>query len=142
MVSCPTSHAPTWPGWPEGGKGIPPTYHGYLLPLWPMWVPPPKTTCLFRAVKGCPQPSGDLTQMLLGVSPVPPLSPATHLGPGPEVPLPPAGSDSIFHDIDSDTSLTSLSDCFLGSSDVGSLQARVGNPIDRLYSMQSSYFAS
>nr|XP_051692113.1 LIM homeobox transcription factor 1-beta isoform X2 [Oryctolagus cuniculus] len=52
------------------------------------------------------------------------------------------GSDSIFHDIDSDTSLTSLSDCFLGSSDVGSLQARVGNPIDRLYSMQSSYFAS
>uniref|UniRef100_A0A2K5L6X4 LIM homeobox transcription factor 1 beta n=1 Tax=Cercocebus atys TaxID=9531 RepID=A0A2K5L6X4_CERAT len=52
------------------------------------------------------------------------------------------GNDSIFHDIDSDTSLTSLSDCFLGSSDVGSLQARVGNPIDRLYSMQSSYFAS
>lgn len=48
----------------------------------------------------------------------------------------------MFHDIDSDTSLTSLSDCFLGSSDVGSLQARVGNPIDRLYSMQSSYFAS
>lgn len=63
-------------------------------------------------------------------------------GPWPDVPLPPAGSDSIFHDIDSDTSLTSLSDCFLGSSDVGSLQARVGNPIDRLYSMQSSYFAS
>ena len=54
----------------------------------------------------------------------------------------PSGNDSIFHDIDSDTSLTSLSDCFLGSSDVGSLQARVGNPIDRLYSMQSSYFAS
>lgn len=54
----------------------------------------------------------------------------------------PTGNDSIFHDIDSDTSLTSLSDCFLGSSDVGSLQARVGNPIDRLYSMQSSYFAS
>lgn len=56
--------------------------------------------------------------------------------------LPSTGNDSIFHDIDSDTSLTSLSDCFLGSSDVGSLQARVGNPIDRLYSMQSSYFAS
>ncbi|ELK26616.1 LIM homeobox transcription factor 1-beta [Myotis davidii] len=54
-------------------------------------------------------------------------------------PLCPPGNDSIFHDIDSDTSLTSLSDCFLGSSDVGSLQARVGNPIDRLYSMQSSY---
>lgn len=56
--------------------------------------------------------------------------------------LRPTGNDSIFHDIDSDTSLTSLSDCFLGSSDVSSLQARVGNPIDRLYSMQSSYFAS
>uniref|UniRef100_A0A8C9FXE8 Uncharacterized protein n=1 Tax=Pavo cristatus TaxID=9049 RepID=A0A8C9FXE8_PAVCR len=53
-----------------------------------------------------------------------------------------AGNDSIFHDIDSDTSLTSLSDCFLASSEVNSMQARVGNPIDRLYSMQSSYFAS
>ncbi|XP_078238955.1 LIM homeobox transcription factor 1-beta isoform X3 [Pogona vitticeps] len=52
------------------------------------------------------------------------------------------GNDSIFHDIDSDTSLTSLSDCFLASSEVSSMQARVGNPIDRLYSMQSSYFAS
>uniref|UniRef100_A0A8C9K3M7 LIM homeobox transcription factor 1 beta n=1 Tax=Panthera tigris altaica TaxID=74533 RepID=A0A8C9K3M7_PANTA len=62
--------------------------------------------------------------------------------PGDHSHLPPPGNDSIFHDIDSDTSLTSLSDCFLGSSDVGSLQARVGNPIDRLYSMQSSYFAS
>lgn len=54
----------------------------------------------------------------------------------------PTGNDSIFHDIDSDTSLTSLSDCFLASSEAGSMQARVGNPIDRLYSMQSSYFAS
>uniref|UniRef100_A0A4W5P7S9 Uncharacterized protein n=1 Tax=Hucho hucho TaxID=62062 RepID=A0A4W5P7S9_9TELE len=52
------------------------------------------------------------------------------------------GNDSIFHDIDSDTSLTSLSDCFMAASDIGSLQVRVGNPIDRLYSMQSSYFAS
>ncbi|XP_030639739.1 LIM homeobox transcription factor 1, beta b isoform X3 [Chanos chanos] len=52
------------------------------------------------------------------------------------------GNDSIFHDIDSDTSLTSLSDCFMASSEVNSLQGRVGNPIDRLYSMQSSYFAS
>lgn len=54
----------------------------------------------------------------------------------------PAGNDSAFHDIDSDTSLTSLSDCFMASSDVNSMQARVGNPIDRLYSMQNSYFAS
>lgn len=52
------------------------------------------------------------------------------------------GNDSAFHDVDSDTSLTSLSDCFMASSDVGSLQNRVGNPIDRLYSMQNSYFAS
>ncbi|XP_041816239.1 LIM/homeobox protein LMX-1.2-like isoform X1 [Chelmon rostratus] len=52
------------------------------------------------------------------------------------------GTDSIFHDIDSDASLTSLSDCFMATPDVGSLQARAGNPIDRLYSMQSSYFAS
>ncbi|KAL0194184.1 hypothetical protein M9458_012480, partial [Cirrhinus mrigala] len=51
-------------------------------------------------------------------------------------------NDSIFHDIDSDTSLTSLSDCFMAASEAGSLQTRVGNPIDRLYSMQSSYFAS
>ncbi|MGH0152184.1 UNVERIFIED_CONTAM: hypothetical protein FKN15_050409 [Acipenser sinensis] len=51
-------------------------------------------------------------------------------------------NDSIFHDIDSDTSLTSLSDCFLASSEANSMQARVGNPIDRLYSMQNSYFAS
>lgn len=51
------------------------------------------------------------------------------------------GTDSIFNDIDSDTSLTSLSDCFMATPD-GSLHSRVGNPIDRLYSMQSSYFAS
>ncbi len=30
----------------------------------------------------------------------------------------------------------------MASSEAGSMQARVGNPIDRLYSMQSSYFAS
>uniref|UniRef100_A0A8C9RVS6 LIM homeobox transcription factor 1 beta n=1 Tax=Scleropages formosus TaxID=113540 RepID=A0A8C9RVS6_SCLFO len=64
----------------------------------------------------------------------PPQMPGDHMNP--------YGNDSVFHDIDSDTSLTSLSDCFMASSDVGSLQARVGNPIDRLYSMQSSYFAS
>ncbi|XP_062854641.1 LIM homeobox transcription factor 1, beta b isoform X1 [Trichomycterus rosablanca] len=64
----------------------------------------------------------------------PPQMPGDHMNP--------YGNDSIFHDIDSDTSLTSLSDCFMTSSEAGSLQARVGNPIDRLYSMQSSYFAS
>lgn len=69
-----------------------------------------------------------------GIDP-PPSSPSF-------LPSPSAGNDSAFHDIDSDTSLTSLSDCFMASSDVSSMQARVGNPIDRLYSMQNSYFAS
>ncbi|KAI4872422.1 hypothetical protein NFI96_017757 [Prochilodus magdalenae] len=64
----------------------------------------------------------------------PPQMPGDHMNP--------YGNDSIFHDIDSDTSLTSLSDCFMAGTDTGSLQARVGNPIDRLYSMQSSYFTS
>ncbi|XP_043576156.1 LIM/homeobox protein LMX-1.2 isoform X1 [Chiloscyllium plagiosum] len=64
----------------------------------------------------------------------PPQMPGDHMNP--------YGNDSLFHDIDSDTSLTSLSDCFLASSEVNPMQARVGNPIDRLYSMQNSYFAS
>ncbi|XP_028273953.1 LIM/homeobox protein LMX-1.2-like [Parambassis ranga] len=64
----------------------------------------------------------------------PPQMPGDHMNP--------YGTDSIFHDIDSDTSLTSLSDCFMATPDVGSLHTRAGNPIDRLYSMQSSYFAS
>ncbi|KAM7369483.1 hypothetical protein PAMP_013750 [Pampus punctatissimus] len=63
----------------------------------------------------------------------PPQMPGDHMNPY---------GDTIFHDIDSDTSLTSLSDCFMSTPDVGSLHARVGNPIDRLYSMQTSYFAS
>uniref|UniRef100_A0A8D3C3J3 Uncharacterized protein n=1 Tax=Scophthalmus maximus TaxID=52904 RepID=A0A8D3C3J3_SCOMX len=52
------------------------------------------------------------------------------------------GTDSFVHNFDSDTSLASPSDCFLTATDVGLLQARAGNPIDRLYSMQTSYFAS
>ncbi|XP_056288678.1 LIM/homeobox protein LMX-1.2-like isoform X2 [Pseudoliparis swirei] len=63
----------------------------------------------------------------------PPQMPGDHMNP--------YGTDIIFHDMDSDTSLTSLSDCFM-APDGGSLQARAGNPIDRLYSMQNSYFAS
>ncbi|XP_037607810.1 LIM homeobox transcription factor 1-beta-like [Sebastes umbrosus] len=64
----------------------------------------------------------------------PPQMPGDHMNP--------YGTDFIFHDIDSDASLTSLSDCFMATPDVGSFQARAGNPIDRLYSMQTSYFAS
>ncbi|XP_061589483.1 LIM homeobox transcription factor 1-beta-like [Cololabis saira] len=64
----------------------------------------------------------------------PPQMPGDHMNP--------YGTDSVFHDIDSDASLTSLGDCFMAAADMASLQARAGNPIDHLYSMQSSYFAS
>uniref|UniRef100_A0A8C6KBS6 LIM homeobox transcription factor 1-alpha n=3 Tax=Nothobranchius furzeri TaxID=105023 RepID=A0A8C6KBS6_NOTFU len=56
----------------------------------------------------------------------PPQMPGDHMNP--------YGSDPIIHDIDSDASLTSFSDCFMPTP--------LGNPIDRLYSMQSSYFTS
>ncbi|KAM8827592.1 LIM/homeobox protein LMX-1.2-like [Spinachia spinachia] len=64
----------------------------------------------------------------------PPQMPGDHMNP--------YGTDIIFHDMDSDTSLTSLSDCFMAPPDVSSSHFGAGNPIDRLYSMQSSYFAS
>ncbi|XP_072227513.1 LIM/homeobox protein LMX-1.2-like isoform X2 [Leuresthes tenuis] len=64
----------------------------------------------------------------------PPQMPGDHMYP--------YGTDTIFLDIDSDTSLTSVSECFMAASDAGSLTAPTGNPIDHLYSMQSSYFAS
>uniref|UniRef100_A0A4W3GVX5 LIM homeobox transcription factor 1-alpha n=1 Tax=Callorhinchus milii TaxID=7868 RepID=A0A4W3GVX5_CALMI len=41
-----------------------------------------------------------------------------------------------------DTSLNSLGDCLLATTEASSMQARIGNPIDRLYSMQNSYFTS
>lgn len=63
----------------------------------------------------------------------PPQMPGDHMNP--------YGCDSIFHDIDSDTSLTSLSDCLMTTPDLA-VQVQAGNPIDHLYSMQSSYFAS
>lgn len=43
--------------------------------------------------------------------------------------------------MDSD-SISHLGDCLLLTAEANLLQARVGNPIDRLYSMQSSYFTS
>ncbi|XP_038001035.1 LIM homeobox transcription factor 1-alpha isoform X1 [Motacilla alba alba] len=65
----------------------------------------------------------------------PPQMPGDHMHP--------YGAEPLFHDLDSDdTSLSNLGDCFLGSADAGPLQARVGNPIDHLYSMQNSYFTS
>ncbi|XP_026181966.1 LIM homeobox transcription factor 1-alpha isoform X2 [Mastacembelus armatus] len=51
-------------------------------------------------------------------------------------------SETVFHDLDSDGSLGHLGDCLLATGDGGLLSGRVGNPIDRLYSMQNSYFTS
>ncbi|XP_077118195.1 LIM homeobox transcription factor 1-alpha-like isoform X2 [Ranitomeya variabilis] len=62
----------------------------------------------------------------------PPQLPGDHLHP--------YDADNVFHDMDSD-SLNYLNGSLLTSSDTSNLQARAG-PIDRLYSMQNSYFAS
>lgn len=51
-------------------------------------------------------------------------------------------SETVFHDLDSDGSLGHLGDCLLATAEGGVLAGRVGNPIDRLYSMQNSYFTS
>uniref|UniRef100_A0A669PQB9 LIM homeobox transcription factor 1-alpha n=3 Tax=Phasianinae TaxID=9072 RepID=A0A669PQB9_PHACC len=65
----------------------------------------------------------------------PPQMPGDHMHP--------YGAEPLFHDMDSDdTSLSNLGDCFLATADAGPLQTRAGNPIDHLYSMQSSYFTS
>ncbi|NWI53015.1 LMX1A factor, partial [Calyptomena viridis] len=63
----------------------------------------------------------------------PPQLPGDHLHP--------YDSEGVFHDMDSD-SLGHLGDCLLSTADPNLLPTRVGNPIDRLYSMQSSYFTS
>ncbi|XP_041063705.1 LIM homeobox transcription factor 1-alpha-like [Carcharodon carcharias] len=64
----------------------------------------------------------------------PPQMPGDHMHP--------YGNETLFHDMDSDTSLNSLGDCLLATNEASSMQARIGNPIDRLYSMQNSYFTS
>ncbi|XP_054891384.1 LIM homeobox transcription factor 1-alpha isoform X2 [Poeciliopsis prolifica] len=51
-------------------------------------------------------------------------------------------SETVFHDLDSDGSLSHLGDCLLATGEAGLLAGRVGNPIDRLYSMQNLYFTS
>ncbi|KPP72849.1 LIM homeobox transcription factor 1-alpha-like, partial [Scleropages formosus] len=51
-------------------------------------------------------------------------------------------SETVFHDLDSEASLSHLGDCLLATAEGGLLSGRVGNPIDRLYSMQNSYFTS
>uniref|UniRef100_A0A087X569 LIM homeobox transcription factor 1-alpha n=1 Tax=Poecilia formosa TaxID=48698 RepID=A0A087X569_POEFO len=64
----------------------------------------------------------------------PPQMPGDHMNP--------YGMDSIFHDNESYTSMTSVSESFVAFPGGGFLQAQTGNPIDSLYSMHSSYFAS
>ncbi|PIO26543.1 hypothetical protein AB205_0074150 [Aquarana catesbeiana] len=64
----------------------------------------------------------------------PPQMPGDHMHP--------YGGETLFHDMDSDDASLSLGECLLTAPEVGSLQSRVGNPIDRLYSMQNSYFTS
>ncbi|XP_062972934.1 LIM homeobox transcription factor 1-alpha [Elgaria multicarinata webbii] len=65
----------------------------------------------------------------------PPQMPGDHMHP--------YGSEPLFCEMDSDdTSLSNLGDCFLATVESGPLQSRMGNPIDHLYSMQSSYFTS
>ncbi|NXN95672.1 LMX1B factor, partial [Rhinopomastus cyanomelas] len=63
----------------------------------------------------------------------PPQLPGDHLHP--------YESEGVFHDLDSD-SIGPLGDCLLSAAEANVLPARVANPIDRLYSMQSSYFSS
>ncbi|XP_063796117.1 LIM homeobox transcription factor 1-alpha [Pseudophryne corroboree] len=64
----------------------------------------------------------------------PPQMPGDHMHP--------YGGETLFHDMDSDDASLNLSECLLAAPEVGPLQTRVGNPIDRLYSMQNSYFTS
>ncbi|XP_078387270.1 LIM/homeobox protein LMX-1.2 [Cetorhinus maximus] len=64
----------------------------------------------------------------------PPQMPGDHMHP--------YDSDAGFHDMDRDGSLGHLGDCLLVPPESNLPPARVGNPIDRLYSMQDSYFAS
>ncbi|KFQ94987.1 LIM homeobox transcription factor 1-alpha, partial [Nipponia nippon] len=93
-------------------------------------LPPPQQLLgMEQSVYG----SHPLPQGLTG--PPPPQMPGDHMHP--------YGAEPLFHDLDSDdTSLSNLGDCFLATADAGPLQARVGNPIDHLYSMQNSYFTS
>ncbi|KAM8973239.1 LIM/homeobox protein LMX-1.2-like [Pelodytes ibericus] len=62
----------------------------------------------------------------------PPQMPGDHLHP--------YDAENVFHNMDNE-SLNYLGGSLLTSPETNNLQARVG-PIDRLYSMQSSYFAS
>ncbi|XP_044295338.1 LIM homeobox transcription factor 1-alpha [Varanus komodoensis] len=57
--------------------------------------------------------------------------------------LHPYGSEPLFCELSSDeASLSNPGDCFLAMVESGPFQSRMENPIDHLYSMQSSYFAS
>ncbi|NWY32889.1 LMX1A factor, partial [Pheucticus melanocephalus] len=108
----------------NGGGG--PGMEGMLNPY--TALPPPQQQLL-----GMEQGVYGSDPFRLGLTP--PQMPGDHMHP--------YGAEPLFHDLDSDdTSLSNLGDCFLGTADAGPLQARVGNPIDHLYSMQNSYFTS
>ncbi|XP_072347334.1 LIM/homeobox protein LMX-1.2 [Scyliorhinus torazame] len=64
----------------------------------------------------------------------PPQMPGDHMHP--------YDSDAVFHDLDHEGPLGHLGDCLPVPPESNLLPARVGNPIDRLYSMQDSYFTS
>ncbi|NWI96928.1 LMX1A factor, partial [Pitta sordida] len=63
----------------------------------------------------------------------PPQLPGDHLHP--------YDSEGVFQELDGE-SLAHLGDCLVSPGDPALLPPRLGNPIDRLYSMQSSYFTS
>ncbi|XP_055519967.1 LIM homeobox transcription factor 1-alpha [Leucoraja erinacea] len=60
----------------------------------------------------------------------------------PGVHVQPHGSEAVFPGMQRDGSLGHLRECLLAPPESNLLPARVANPIDRLYSMQDSYFTS
>ncbi|XP_053549690.1 LIM homeobox transcription factor 1-alpha-like [Bombina bombina] len=65
----------------------------------------------------------------------PPQMPGDHMNP--------YGGETIFHNVDSnDSRLNNVGECLITAPEVGPLEGQMANPIDHLYTMQSSYFTS
>ncbi|KAG7262130.1 hypothetical protein CRUP_003942 [Coryphaenoides rupestris] len=113
-----------------------------LLRCYPGQLPPPRpqrntaatTTTIATAAAVLDLNAGYGHDMPFQQSLTPPQMPGDHMHP--------YGHESIFNEVDSDSSLTSLSDCLVSTSGLGLFPAPLGNPIDCLYTMQSSYFTS